>query len=64
MLIAETVLQRMIDDDYYERADYRYPSRANDYGCGKFWSNHIKEAQEQDITLLFRSLRHLQSWWD
>ncbi len=62
MLIAEHLLERMLNDSqYFSNADLRYP-----------YPNDIKRRyafvvylQEQDKELLYKILRkHLNSWWD
>ena len=60
MLIAETLLDRMLEDSvYFEIADKRYPHR------GKPWAKLITEVQHQDEEMLARLLqKHLRCWWD
>ena len=59
MLIAETLLTRLIDDVYYDNATARYPAK------GRTWLRRIDELEKQDMALLTETLRkHLRGWWD
>lgn len=59
MLIAQTLLDRILSDNYYETADKLFPERS------KNWVNHIVIQERQDVNLLTNELRrHLRSWWD
>ena len=59
MLIAETLLTRMVDEPYYEIATVRYPK------MGKPWAKLITDLERQDDEMLATLLRkHLRTWWD
>lgn len=59
MLIAETLLGRMLDDMvHYENADKRHPDQ------GSAWAKHVLACQKQDDEMLATILRkHLREWW-
>lgn len=59
MLIAETLLERLLEEPYYEIAEKRYPERT------RYWAEMIYLLKKQDIEMLSTILRkHLLEWWD
>ncbi len=58
MKIAKHCIRRLLDEPYYDIANKRFPDK------GKFWVQHIKALEEQDMRLLLRQLRFLRWWWD
>ena len=60
MLIAETLLTRIIEDDVYaDNATARYPVK------GWKWARRIQDLERQDMALFTETLRKgLRGWWD
>ena len=59
MLIAETLLERMTQEPYYDIAEKRYPDK------NKHWAEMVTALANQDDALLAKELRrHFRSWWD
>jgi len=58
MLITETLLTRMIAEDYYTIADKRHPARDS------HWVRLIRNLERQDEGMLANELRrHFRYWW-
>ena len=61
MLIAEYLLERIIEDAAYDQASARFPDSEHH---PRRWAERVKEIEEQDMEMLTEILRkHLQSWW-
>lgn len=60
MMIAETLLDRMLDGlTYYDIATARYPKQ------DRAWAKLVHNLEQQDDEMLAILLRkHLRSWWD
>lgn len=59
MLIAETLLTRMLEDASYDIADQRYPNNE------KHWAQMVASLNQQNDEMLATILRkHFRKWWD
>jgi hypothetical protein len=59
MLIAETLLTRILEEPYADIAGVRYPKG------GKHWALHAESLVKQDEAMLAKMLRRrLRTWWD
>lgn len=58
MLIAETLLARILEDDYYVSAKRRYPLSIQHAVLLSM------EVARQDREMLAKTLRHMPEWWD
>lgn len=59
MLIAETLLTRMLDEPYFDHASARYPERS------KYHLEFTRSLEKQDDEMLGKMLtKYLRCWWD
>lgn len=59
MLVTENLLDRIIKEDYWEKAEQRYPDNV------KLQMDFTRDLERQDLDLLADMLRkHLMEWWD
>ena len=65
LLITETILQRMMDEPYFDIAEKRYPNFQDNPVRWRAWAKMVSDLAEADDKMLGTMLgKYFRHWWD